>query len=88
MRGGTSPGVNFLFGYTQVHPVCFRIVIKVLSESNIQTPLPGAMPDVDPTLDFMERGDLPNSFLLLAFVTLESLKILILKRGVFPLGTQ
>ena len=64
MRGGTSPGVNFLFGYTQVHPVCFRIVIKALSESNIQTPLPGAMPDVDPTLDFMEGGDLPNSFLL------------------------
>ena len=64
MRGGASLVVSFLFGYTQVHPVCFRIIIKALSESNIQTSVPGVMPDVDSTLDFIEGGELPNSFLL------------------------
>ena len=42
----------------------FQNLIKALSESSIQTPVPGATPDVDPTLDFMEGADLPNSFLL------------------------
>lgn len=50
--GKTSPGVNFLFGYTQVHPVCFRIIINALFESNIQTPAPGAVPAPYPTLGF------------------------------------
>lgn len=39
--GKASLGVNFLFGYTQVHPVCFRIIINTLFESNIQIPAPG-----------------------------------------------
>lgn len=52
-----SLGNNFLFRYTQVHPVHFRTIINALNESNIQTPVPGAMPDLDPTLDFMEAVD-------------------------------
>lgn len=54
--GKASLGDKFLFGYTQVHPVCFRIIINALCESNIQRRSWGsARPD--PTLDFMGGVD-------------------------------
>lgn len=51
-----SLGDNFPFGYTQVHLVCFRIIINALCESNLQTPVPGALPDPDP-MDVVEGVD-------------------------------
>lgn len=41
--GKASLGDNFLTGYIHVHLAYFRVIINILSESSIQTPVPGAL---------------------------------------------
>lgn len=55
-RSKGSPGDNILFGYTQVHSVCFQILINTLGDSGSQTLILGALPGTDPTPNCMEKG--------------------------------